>query len=86
MRRLKLGAYLFKSGNRMSSGCYFAPTEKVLPIPKKSRDVRVLGIPTVSCKRVIIPIDQRLHCAPRVAIGRARYRLSTQMPEESDSS
>ena len=44
----KLGANLYKLWNRMSSGCYFPPPVKAVPIPKKSGGVRVLGIPTVS--------------------------------------
>ena len=34
--------------NRISSGSYFPPAVKAVPIPKKSGGVRVLGIPTVS--------------------------------------
>jgi len=32
----------------MSSGSYFPPPVKAVPMPKKSGGVRVLGIPTVS--------------------------------------
>jgi RNA-directed DNA polymerase len=39
---------LYKLWNRMSSGCYFPPAVKAVPIPKKSGGVRLLGIPTVS--------------------------------------
>jgi RNA-directed DNA polymerase len=40
---------LYKLWNRLSSGSYFPPPVKVVPIPKKSGDgVRNLGIPTVS--------------------------------------
>ena len=44
----KLAANLYKLWNRMSSGSYFPPPVKGVPIPKKSGGVRVLGIPT-SC-------------------------------------
>ena len=44
----KLAANLYKLWNRMSSGSYFPPPVKAVPIPKKSGGVRVLGIPTVS--------------------------------------
>ena len=45
---IKLAANLYKLWNRMSSGSYFPPPVKAVPIPKKSGGVRVLGIPTVS--------------------------------------
>lgn len=38
---------LYKLWNRMSSGCYFPPAVKAIPIPKKSGGTRVLGVPTV---------------------------------------
>ena len=44
----KLAANLYKLWNRMSSGSYFPPPVKAVPIPKKSGGVRVLGVPT-SC-------------------------------------
>lgn len=39
---------LYKIWNRMSSGTYFPPPVKAVPIPKKSGGERILGIPTVS--------------------------------------
>ena len=45
---LKLGKNLYQIGNRMSSGSYFPPAVKAVPIPKKSGGERILGIPTVS--------------------------------------
>lgn len=39
---------LYKIWNRMSSGSYFPPSVKSVPIPKKSGGVRILGIPTVA--------------------------------------
>ena len=39
---------LYKLWNRMSSGTYFPPPVKAVPIPKKSGGHRLLGIPTVS--------------------------------------
>lgn len=39
---------LYKIWNRMSSGTYFPPPVKAVPIPKKQGGVRILGIPTVS--------------------------------------
>jgi RNA-directed DNA polymerase len=43
----KLGGNLYRIWNRMSSGSYFPPPVKAVPIPKKSGGVRILGIPTV---------------------------------------
>lgn len=39
---------LYKIWNRMSSGTYFPPAVKAVPIPKKKGGVRILGIPTVA--------------------------------------
>ncbi len=39
---------LYKIWNRMSSGTYFPPPVKAIPIPKKSGGKRILGVPTVS--------------------------------------
>ncbi len=40
---------LYKIWNRMSSGTYFPPPVKAVPIPKKSGGGdRILGVPTVS--------------------------------------
>lgn len=39
---------LYRIWNRLSSGSYFPPTIKGVPIPKKSGGTRLLGVPTVS--------------------------------------
>lgn len=39
---------LYKLWNRLSSGSYFPPPVKAVPIPKKSGGERMLGIPSVS--------------------------------------
>lgn len=39
---------LYKIWNKMSSGSYFPPSVKSVPIPKKSGGTRILGVPTVS--------------------------------------
>jgi len=39
---------LYKLWNRMSSGSYFPPPVRAVPIPKKSGGERILGIPSVS--------------------------------------
>lgn len=47
---------LYKLWNRMSSGSYFPPAVKAVPIPKKTGGTRVLGVPTVGdriCQTVV---------------------------------
>ncbi len=39
---------LYKLWNRLSSGSYFPPAVKAVPIPKKAGGIRILGVPTVS--------------------------------------
>lgn len=39
---------LYKIWNRLSSGSYFPPAVKAVPIPKKSGGERILGVPTVA--------------------------------------
>jgi group II intron reverse transcriptase/maturase len=39
---------LYKLWNRLSSGTYFPPPVKAVPIPKKSGGTRILGVPTVA--------------------------------------
>lgn len=39
---------LYRLWNRMSSGAYFPPPVKAIPIPKKQGGERVLGVPTVT--------------------------------------
>jgi RNA-directed DNA polymerase len=42
-----LSRNLYRIWNRMSSGSYFPPAVKAVPIPKKSGGERILGVPTV---------------------------------------
>jgi len=58
-----LSSHLYKIWNRMSSGSYFPPPVRAVPIPKKSGGQRILGVPTVAdrvaqmvVKQVIEPI------------------------------
>ena len=44
----RLKANLYKLWNRLSSGSYFPPAVKGVPIPKKTGGVRMLGVPTVA--------------------------------------
>ena len=39
---------LYRLWNRLSSGSYFPPAVKAVPIRKKSGGTRILGVPTVS--------------------------------------
>jgi len=43
-----LSRILYRIWNRLSSGSYFPPAVKAVPIPKKSGGKRILGVPTVS--------------------------------------
>lgn len=45
---LNLKDNLYKLWNRLSSGSYFPPPVKAVPIPKKSGGTRILGVPTVA--------------------------------------
>lgn len=45
---LNLKDNLYKLWNRLSSGTYFPPAVKSVPIPKKSGGERILGVPTVA--------------------------------------
>jgi retron-type reverse transcriptase len=60
----KLGANLYKLWNRMSSGSYFPPPVKAVPIPKKSGGVRVLGIPTRAVQRSLLNIIANIDSGP----------------------
>ena len=40
-----LGRNLYKIWNRMSSGSYFPPPVRAVPIPKKNGGQRILGVP-----------------------------------------
>jgi RNA-directed DNA polymerase len=51
-----LSKNLYKIWNRMSSGTYFPPPVKAVPIPKKQGGFRTLGVPTVGdriCQGVV---------------------------------
>ena len=42
----KLSSNLYKLWNRLSSGSYFPPPVRAVPIPKKTGGQRILGVPT----------------------------------------
>jgi RNA-directed DNA polymerase len=58
---------LYKIWNRMSSGSYFPPPVRAVPIPKKNGGQRILGVPTVAdrvaqtvVKTIIEPILEKV--------------------------
>ena len=51
---------LFKIWNRMSSGSYFPPPVRAVPIPKKNGGERILGVPTVSDRIAQVVVKQRI--------------------------
>lgn len=51
---------LYKIWNRMSSGSYFPPAIRAVPIPKKTGGERILGIPTVSDRIAQTVVKERL--------------------------
>jgi len=51
---------LYKVWNRMSSGSYFAPPVRAVPIPKPDGGVRVLGVPTVADRIAQTVVASRL--------------------------
>jgi RNA-directed DNA polymerase len=55
---------LYKLWNRMSSGCYFPPAVRTVPIPKKAGGFRNLGIPTVADR--VAQMVVKLHFEPLV--------------------
>ncbi len=73
-----LGKNLYRIWNRMSSGSYFPPAVKAVPIPKKSGGERILGVPTVGDRiaqtvvtLVLAPISSRSSMTTLTAIGAA---------------
>jgi len=58
-----LGKNLYKIWNRMSSGSYFPPPVKQVPIPKKGgKGIRLLSVPTISDR--IAQTVVKLHLEP----------------------
>ncbi len=55
-----LSRNLYRIWNRMSSGSYFPPAVKAVPIPKKSGGERILGVPTVSDRIAQTAVTQLL--------------------------
>lgn len=55
---------LYKIWNRMSSGSYFPPAVKAVPIPKKVGGTRILGVPTVGDR--IAQMVVKLEFEPKV--------------------
>ena len=63
---------LYKIWNRMSSGSYFPPPVRAVPIPKKNGGQRLLGVPTVADRvaqtvvKYIVEEIGRASCRERV--------------------
>ena len=55
---------LYKIWNRMSSGSYFSPAVKAVPIAKKAGGTRILGVPTVGDR--IAQMVVKLEFEPKV--------------------
>jgi len=55
-----LAGNLYKIWNRMSSGTYFPPPVRAVPIPKKSGGERILGVPTVADRVAQMVVKQVL--------------------------
>jgi RNA-directed DNA polymerase len=72
----KLGDNLYKLWNRMSSGSYFPPPVKAVPIPKKTGGVRLLGIPTVADRvaQTAVKMWLELRLDPIFCAGSYGYR------------
>ncbi len=51
---------LYKIWNRLSSGTYFPPPVKAVPIPKKSGGTRTLGIPTIADRIAQMVVKSRI--------------------------
>ena len=58
-----LKSNLYKIWNRMSSGTYFPPPVRAVPIPKKSGGQRILGVPTVADRVAQMVVKQVIESA-----------------------
>ena len=61
-----LSKNLYKLWNRLSSGTYFPPAVKGVPIPKKQGGLRMLGVPTVTDRiaQMVIKLTFEPHVEP----------------------
>ena len=55
-----LAGSLYRIWNRMSSGTYFPPPVRAVPIPKKTGGERILGVPTVSDRIAQMVVKQAI--------------------------
>ena len=55
-----LGRNLYKIWNRLSSGAYFPPPVRAVPIPKKTGGERILGVPPVSDRVAQMVVKQAI--------------------------
>src|SRR5262249_15614023 len=87
-----LSANLYKIWNRMSSGTYFPPPVRAVPIPKKSGGERILGVPTVAdrvaqmvVKQVIEPILEPIFLADSYGYRPNKSALNAVGLRENDA-
>jgi RNA-directed DNA polymerase len=59
-----LDGNLYKIWNRMTSGSYFPPAVRAVPIPKKTGGTRILGVPCVSDR--VAQTVTKMYLEPRV--------------------
>ncbi|UPK28256.1 RNA-dependent RNA polymerase family protein [Bradyrhizobium sp. 195] len=62
---------LYKVWNRMSSGGYFPPAVRAVPIPKKNGGQRILGVPTVADRAAQTVINLQIEQALESCIMRS---------------
>src|SRR6516225_8992268 len=64
-----LSRNLYKIWNRMSSGTYFPPPVRAVPIPKKSGGERILGVPTVADRVAQMVVKRAIESTPRIRLS-----------------
>jgi len=67
---------LYKLWNRLSSGSYFPPAVKAVPIAKKSGGIRILGVPTVADRiaQMVIKLEFEPSVEPYFLMDSYGYR------------
>ena len=67
---------LYRLWNRLSSGSYFPPPVRAIPIPKKSGGERILGVPTVADRiaQTVVQLVLEPHLEPHFHEDSYGYR------------